>query len=204
MDRIDSGETNESPFGSNLVTPTDEGPEACTNRGIHERFDVAKTILGYFGNKSLSGEDNLGYEEPCSDVIKLQPMGQAKKDISITVEQSHSLKDIVHHKEEDKIESGQNPELEDDSRFVCSIFSPSSMSDFFSRCQYMMIPSIPFLASPLPYHLCLVRIPFIDQDKGYAYSYYMAFPNLLIPISRVFIICPILILRWKRPTKAPS
>lgn len=117
MDRIDSGETNDSPFGSNLVTPTDEDPEACTSLGIHERFDVAKTILGYFGNKGLNGEGGLSYEEPCSDIIKLQPMGQTMKDISISVEESHSLKDVATSEEE--THAGQDPDLADDSRYVC-------------------------------------------------------------------------------------
>jgi len=57
IDRIDSGETDESPFASNLVTPTDE--ESYTTTGITERLGEAKSLLGYFVSRSITG-DGLG------------------------------------------------------------------------------------------------------------------------------------------------
>jgi len=54
--RIYSGDTDESPFASNLVTPTDE--DLYPKPGIHERLDVAKSLLGYFASRGSSEEAN--------------------------------------------------------------------------------------------------------------------------------------------------
>ncbi|KIM43049.1 hypothetical protein M413DRAFT_26253 [Hebeloma cylindrosporum] len=54
--RIYSGDTDESPFTSNLVTPTDEfsNPQP----GIHERLDAAKSLLGYFASRGSPEDAN--------------------------------------------------------------------------------------------------------------------------------------------------
>ncbi|KAF8817085.1 hypothetical protein BYT27DRAFT_7333009 [Phlegmacium glaucopus] len=51
IQRIDSGETNESPFGSNLATPVDE--DAFFHQGIHERLDIAEKIGSYFDTNEI-------------------------------------------------------------------------------------------------------------------------------------------------------
>ncbi|CAA7261560.1 unnamed protein product [Cyclocybe aegerita] len=56
IQRVDSGETDESPFGSNLVTPEDEDP--YSSLGIHERLDAANAALGYFASKDVRPEIN--------------------------------------------------------------------------------------------------------------------------------------------------
>ncbi|KDR82526.1 hypothetical protein GALMADRAFT_151619 [Galerina marginata CBS 339.88] len=81
IDRIDSSETTESPFGSNLVTPTDK--ETYQTGGIHERLDLAKTISGYFASRSNSMESShSSNENPLSDVIKLKISSEALIDAS--------------------------------------------------------------------------------------------------------------------------
>ncbi|KAJ3518191.1 hypothetical protein NLJ89_g37 [Agrocybe chaxingu] len=54
IQRVDSGETDESPFGSNLVTPKDGDPYSSV--GIHERLDAANAALGYFASKDVRHE----------------------------------------------------------------------------------------------------------------------------------------------------
>ena len=51
MQRVDSDETNESPFGSELTTPVDE--DVLFHQGIHERLDVAEKVGGYFGTDEV-------------------------------------------------------------------------------------------------------------------------------------------------------
>lgn len=57
IDRIDSGETDDSPFTSNLVTPTDEQTLPALHRtlssSIDERIIIAKAALDYFANGEL-------------------------------------------------------------------------------------------------------------------------------------------------------
>jgi hypothetical protein len=69
FDRIYSTETDDSPFGSSLVTPTDE--ESDANQGIHERLDAAETILGYFGSKILSEEIDKNTLAPNDNVVEV-------------------------------------------------------------------------------------------------------------------------------------
>ncbi|KAF5314845.1 hypothetical protein D9619_007268 [Psilocybe cf. subviscida] len=51
ISRVLSEETDESPFASNLVTPTDEDAYPV---GIQERLDAAQTALSYFASKELT------------------------------------------------------------------------------------------------------------------------------------------------------
>ncbi|KAF8964251.1 hypothetical protein BDZ97DRAFT_1817203, partial [Flammula alnicola] len=75
IDRIYSGETDESPFGSNLVTPTDE--ETYPHQGIHQRFDIANTILGYFASKDVSEEPGKTRQISQSDTAEVQDIDHA-------------------------------------------------------------------------------------------------------------------------------
>ncbi|KAF9561780.1 hypothetical protein CPC08DRAFT_707149 [Agrocybe pediades] len=83
IDRIDSGETDESPFASNLVTPTDE--QGDPSQGIHERIDAAKSLLGYFASRSFSGDEIDTSKAPISNVDQVQPsIGSLKETQAVT------------------------------------------------------------------------------------------------------------------------
>jgi hypothetical protein len=64
MERVDSGETDESPFCSNLVTPTDDQTIPFLLRpqlrdGIEEKLFVAKASLDYFASGRTDIENGL-------------------------------------------------------------------------------------------------------------------------------------------------
>ncbi|KAF8883764.1 hypothetical protein CPB84DRAFT_1789763 [Gymnopilus junonius] len=62
--RIDSGETVDSPFSSNLVTPADEDP--YYNRGIHERLTLANNIGEYFNTTA----NDTSFKDTTSNIVK--------------------------------------------------------------------------------------------------------------------------------------
>jgi hypothetical protein len=68
MDRVDSGETDDSPFSSNLVTPTDDQiiPGIVQPRlyaGLDEKILMAKASLDYFTSGRTDVQNDLKAEE---------------------------------------------------------------------------------------------------------------------------------------------
>jgi len=65
MERIDSGDTDDSPFTSNLVTPTDEqilpALQSTLNSSIDQRIVIAKAALDYFASGEL--EESVIHEK---------------------------------------------------------------------------------------------------------------------------------------------
>jgi hypothetical protein len=76
MERIDSGETDDSPFSSNLVTPTDDHTLPVIVRpllpdGIEQRIAVGKASSDYFTTGRTENESiglDMALVEPTAEI----------------------------------------------------------------------------------------------------------------------------------------
>ncbi|KAF9474019.1 hypothetical protein BDN70DRAFT_345244 [Pholiota conissans] len=121
FDRIYSAETDDSPFGSSLVTPTDE--EIYVEQGIHERLDAAETILGYFGSKDI-----------VSDVPKTKTIHTLQGNVREVLDVQRSESDSPNNN--DGHLQDMSPSLSSDansSQVIASIVISSSSSESIQR-----------------------------------------------------------------------
>jgi hypothetical protein len=86
IQRVDSGETNESPFGSNLATPVDG--DAFFHKGIHERLDIAEKKGDYFGIDDV--QLGMAKSEPMLE-LDIKPLDEFKVEMALSHPESVSF-----------------------------------------------------------------------------------------------------------------